>query len=95
MHRPACNFQDRVAHTVPANLHHARLTPPLQVLAAHEAVFTSIATTFASLATAVLPAYRLRLRKVGEAWGLCGRQLAACSPVVFGCSTMLPPLHAR
>ncbi|KAL4425175.1 hypothetical protein ABPG75_009191 [Micractinium tetrahymenae] len=37
-----------------------------QVLAAHEAVFRSIAATFASLTAAVLPAYRLRLRRLGR-----------------------------
>ena len=36
----------------------------LQVLAANEAVFASIGATFSSLATALLPAYQLRLRKV-------------------------------
>ena len=36
-----------------------------QVLAAHESVFRSVASAFASLTQAVLPAYRVRLRKVG------------------------------
>lgn len=35
-----------------------------QVLATNEAVFGAIADTFASLTAAVLPAYRVRLRKV-------------------------------
>lgn len=39
----------------------------LQVLAANEAVFGAVADTFASLTAAVLPAYRVRLRKVSRA----------------------------
>ncbi|PRW20630.1 putative polyamine transporter isoform A [Chlorella sorokiniana] len=38
-----------------------------QVLAANEAVFGAVADTFASLTAAVLPAYRVRMRKVGSA----------------------------
>lgn len=45
---------------------------PVQVLAAHDAVFRSIAATFASLTAAVMPSYRLRLRKVGQARGQHG-----------------------
>ena len=40
----------------------------LQVLAANEAVFVAVADRFASLTAAVLPAYRVRLRKVGSSW---------------------------
>lgn len=75
-----------------ATLTHRRHVPSahtLQVLATNEAVFGAIATAFQSLLAAVLPAYRVRLRKVGAAsagqggatavWcAMCTGQLRLC-----------------
>ena len=49
----------------------------LQVLEANEAVFVAVADTFASLTAAVLPAYCVRLRKVGKCKA---SRVAAASP---------------